>query len=60
MPRRPAPAEELASIAEAASYLRMSERTIHRWIAEGLLKPYRLPGGTVRLDMREVRALLTR
>jgi excisionase family DNA binding protein len=46
------------TIAEAASILRVSRRTIERYIGAGSLRSTKLPGGLVRLSRAEVDALL--
>lgn len=46
---------------EAAKATRTSRRTIQRWLAEGLLSPYRLPGDKRRyVDPAEIRRLKRR
>ena len=45
----------LATVAEVATYMDVTERTIRNWISRGLLPAYRVRGTRgVRLDLREV------
>lgn len=48
----------LASIAEAAAYVRCSSKTIRRRIAEGSLTGYRFGPRAIRVDLDEVDRLL--
>lgn len=45
------------SVADAARCLRLSEKTIRRYISNGRLPAYRL-AGAVRIDMDELEALM--
>ena len=42
------------SIDEAARHIKLSERTLRRWIATGILKSYRLPAGGHRILRRDL------
>ncbi len=42
------------TIVEATKYIKLSERTLRRWIASGTLKSYRLPGGGHRILRRDL------
>lgn len=47
------------TIRESASLLALSTRTIHRYIAEGKLKAYRVAGEkTIRIKREDLEALL--
>lgn len=49
------------SMRTLADDLEVSERTVRRWIADGLLPAYRLPGErTLRVQMEDVEDLLRR
>lgn len=39
---------------EAATQLRISIRTLERWVADGTLEVVKLPSGAVRIDAAEV------
>lgn len=54
----PAPRRELVTLADAAHHLGISHRTLRYWIAEGRLTAYRVGPRLVRLDAREVDALV--
>ena len=43
-----------ASIAEAAEYVGLHDRTIRRWILDGRLTGYRLGTKLLRVDLNEV------
>lgn len=45
---------------EAADRIAVSIRTLHRYVAAGLITPHRLPSGVLRFDTSEVDALLSR
>lgn len=47
------------SLTTAAQYLEMTEAGIRKFIAEGRLTGYRVGKRSIRVDMREVDALLT-
>ena len=49
-------ASPFATVREAAEWLRVSERTIRRWIKEGLL-PCRHFGRTVRIAWKDLKDL---
>lgn len=42
-------ADELLKLHEAATILRCDESTLRRWIADGTLPAYKLPGGHFRI-----------
>ena len=47
------------TIREAATLLALSKRTIHRFIAEGKLKAYRIAGEkAIRIKLEDIEALL--
>ncbi|GAB2535187.1 helix-turn-helix transcriptional regulator [Brachybacterium huguangmaarense] len=52
-------AKRLASLAEAAEYLGVTERTIRNYIARGDLTGYRLGKRSIRIDVGELESLLT-
>lgn len=45
------------TVDDAAAYLRVSTKTIRRWIADGRLTLYKLDGGWLRLKIAEVDGL---
>jgi excisionase family DNA binding protein len=51
-------AAELLTVSEVARMFRVDSNTVRRWIAEGLLKAFRTPGGHYRIPADEVRGLL--
>lgn len=60
-PNRPALPRKInrpASIAQAAEYADVSERTVHRWIAGGHLTAYRVGLKLVRVDLDDVDRLI--
>lgn len=46
-------------VSEAADFLRLSRRTVERYIASGRIEAHRTPTGQPRLLRSEVEALLT-
>lgn len=42
------------TVSEAAKYIKLSDRTLRRWIASGILKTYRLPEGGHRIKRRDL------
>jgi len=46
------------TVNEAAARLRVSSRTIRRWIASGELEAFRLPSGVLRIPETAVQAIL--
>jgi excisionase family DNA binding protein len=50
----PAAARRYASLAAAATYLGVNQRTIRRQIADGQLTGYRLGGRLIRVDLNEL------
>lgn len=53
------PTRPLLTIRETAALLALSTRTIHRYIAEGKLKAYRVAGEkAIRIKRQDVEALL--
>lgn len=43
---------------EFAKILKVSERTLRRWVSEGSLAPVRLPSGSVRYTTEHCQAIL--
>lgn len=56
--RGAATARRLASVADAAAYADVSDRTIRRYIAAGRLTGYRVGPRLVKIDLEEVDALV--
>jgi excisionase family DNA binding protein len=50
----PAAARRYASLADAAAYMGVNERTIRRRIADGRLTGYRLGDRLIRVDLNEL------
>lgn len=51
--------QEWFSVEEAANYLRVSKRTINRWVGQKLLRAYRTPGaGLLRFTRKDLDAVL--
>jgi len=50
--------DELLTTAEAAQMLRVSQKTIARWVRLGQLPGVRLPSGQLRIKRAEVDKLL--
>lgn len=50
--------DELVSAIVAAQILHVSDETIRRWVAEGLLRHVRLPSGQVRFWRSDIEAIL--
>lgn len=48
-----------ASPATAAKYADVTPRTIHNWIARGLLTAYRVNAKVIRVDLNQIDTLLT-
>lgn len=48
---------EMLTVAETAAALRVSERSVRRWIEAGILAVYQLPGGHYRIPVEAVDAL---
>lgn len=42
------------TVTAAAAYIKLSERTLRRWIATGILKSYRMPGGGHRILRKDL------
>lgn len=42
------------TVNEATKYIKLSERTLRRWIANGILKSYRMPKGGRRILRRDL------
>jgi excisionase family DNA binding protein len=55
---RLAPPSEVLLISEAAAFMRVSTRTIHRWTDAGLLRVYRLKGTKGTNNRRYLRSEL--
>ncbi len=53
------PAEPLLTLRETADRLRVSQRTVHRYIKDGRLPSLRTPGGDHRIRLADVEAALT-
>lgn len=47
-----------SSIADAAGYAAVSEKTIRRWIASGRINGYRAGSRIIRVDLNEIDAAL--
>ncbi len=47
------PTPQMATIEETAIHYKVSERTIHRLIADGTLKPFRIGSKIIRLDLND-------
>jgi excisionase family DNA binding protein len=50
---------ELVSLAEAARRYGVNERTVRRMVASGQITGYRLGSRLIRVDIREINALIT-
>jgi excisionase family DNA binding protein len=60
MPRKPLPpAERLLSVYEVAELVGAHHATIRRWIEAGRLRAVRLPGGQLRVDQRDLTAVMS-
>ena len=46
------------TVTAATTYIKLSERTLRRWIASGILKTYRLPAGGHRILRRDLDGLI--
>ena len=44
----------LATLPDAAKYVGVTDRTLRRWVADGVIQGYRLGRKTVRVDLNEV------
>jgi excisionase family DNA binding protein len=55
---RTAARAQLLTVAQAASLLNVSEKTIRRWVAAGKVPYVKLPGGTLRLPQGALLASL--
>lgn len=53
------PAPRYAPLNGAADYAALSERTIRRYIAQGLFTGYRIGPRQIRIDLNELDALFT-
>jgi excisionase family DNA binding protein len=52
--------DRLLYTSEAAKALRISPRSLTRWVAQGKIRPtLKTPGGQSRFDLEELRAQLT-
>jgi excisionase family DNA binding protein len=60
MPSHTPPRRVRVSIAAAAEHLAVSERTIRRYIAEGILPAYRIGRHLIRVDLEDVDKLARR
>jgi excisionase family DNA binding protein len=45
-----------ATLAEAAFYARLSEKTVRRWISQGSITGFRIGSRHIRVDLNEVDA----
>jgi excisionase family DNA binding protein len=54
MPRKP---RRPASVAEGAAHYGMSDRTIRRYIASGILPAYRIGPRAIRIDLDDLERL---
>jgi excisionase family DNA binding protein len=52
------PTRQMDSIAETAKMHGVSEKTIRRWIAQGLIHGFRMGPRLIRVDRAEVEAML--
>lgn len=59
MPATSAPVRRYVTVGTAADYLSVTERTVRNFIARGDLTGYRVGTRAIRLDVRELDALLT-
>ena len=53
------PQKRLVSLAIAADYANVSQRTIRRYVASGLLRAYRVGPRLLKIDLDDLAALLT-
>jgi excisionase family DNA binding protein len=44
----------LATLPDAAKYIGVTDRTLRRWVSDGVIQGYRLGRKTVRVDLNEV------
>lgn len=49
--------DELLTINEVAGMMKVSPRTVRRWVEAGELRVIRLPGRTIRFRLDDVQAL---
>ena len=47
-------ARRLASLDATAKYVGVTDRTLRRWVADGVIQGYRLGRKTVRVDLNEI------
>jgi excisionase family DNA binding protein len=52
------PLRTLVTVADAAEYLGVTDRTIRNYIARGQLRAHRLAGRAVRIDVADLDAML--
>jgi len=52
------PGRRYASLNEAATYARVTGRTVRQWIAEGRINGYRINARLVRVDLNELDAAM--
>lgn len=50
--------QDVFTVDEAAEFLRVSRPTIYRWMREGLLHYYMLPGASRRIKREDLERLL--
>ena len=53
MPKTDTTYPEWLSVKSAAAYLDMSDKSVRRYISQGLLKHSRLPSGTIRVRRKD-------
>lgn len=53
------PHKRFVTLADAADFLSVTERTVRNYIARGQLTGYRLGARTIRVDVRELETLAT-
>lgn len=51
---------DVATIPQVMEATQLSERTLRKWIAEGVLPAYRLGGKAVRIRREDLEAIATR
>lgn len=49
--------EELLSTSEGATILEVSDETLRRWAADGLIRHIRLPSGQLRFERADIDAI---
>lgn len=59
MTERPSNDDPVLTLDEAAAVVRVSPRTMHRYVKDGRISALRTPGGQLRFRRADVEALLT-